>query len=126
MWKIKISDRKKVVGLIESGNWARYETVRGKGSAASCIICGRKPSIVEKGYYDGTRVFTICCPHCCNKHFRDPDETGIDISVCARKIYASIRDWNKVNRNVDALVAQAYSDGWNSGYQHAMDDQGLE
>lgn len=29
-------------------------------------------------------------------------------------------------RNIDKLVAQAYRDGWNSGYQHAMDDQGLE
>lgn len=27
---------------------------------------------------------------------------------------------------IDKLVAQAYRDGWNSGYQHAMDDQGLE
>jgi len=112
--------------MIESGNYARYETVRGKGSAANCIICGRKPQILEKIFYDGGHVFIICCPYCCNKHFRDKRETGVDITVCSETLYHGIRDWNKVNRNVDDLVAKAYSDGWNSGYQHAMDDQGLE
>ena len=35
-------------------------------------------------------------------------------------------DDNDDKNKIDKLVAQAYRDGWNSGYQHAMDDQGLE
>lgn len=77
--------------------WARTERVRGKGAALACMFCGRHPNITERCYSDGTISFTVNCPHCWNKHFRDPRETGIDITVCARNIYAAIKDWNKIN-----------------------------
>ena len=35
-------------------------------------------------------------------------------------------DAHNDKHKIDKMVAQAYRDGWNSGYQHAMDDQGLE
>ena len=79
------------------GNWARHETVRGKRSAANCMMCGNRPSILEKGYYDGTVTFSITCPRCWNRHFKDKRETGVDITVVAENVYAAIRDWNKVN-----------------------------
>lgn len=77
--------------------WARTERVRGKGSALACMFCGRHPNITERCYSDGTISFTVCCPHCWNKHFRDHRETGIDITVCSNNIYSAIRDWNLVN-----------------------------
>lgn len=80
-----------------NGNWARHETVRGKGAAANCMLCGRKPYILEKGFYDGSHNFTVCCPHCWNKHFKDKRETGVSITVIAENVYDAIRDWNKVN-----------------------------
>lgn len=49
-------------------------------------------------------------------------QEAIDMGIEALKKY----DDNDDKRNIDKLVAQAYRDGWNSGYQHAMDDQGLE
>ena len=80
-----------------TGNWARTEHVRGKGSAANCMLCGRKPHILEKGFYDGSHSFTVCCPHCWNKHFNDKRETGVSITVVAENVYSAIRDWNKIN-----------------------------
>lgn len=80
-----------------NGNWARTEHVRGKGSAANCMLCGGKPHILEKGFYDGSHSFTVCCPHCWNKHFKDKRETGISITVVAENVYDAIRDWNKIN-----------------------------
>lgn len=80
-----------------NGNWARTEHIRGKGSAANCMLCGRKPHILEKGFYDASHSFTVCCPHCWNKHFKDKRETGVSITVVAENVYAAIRDWNKIN-----------------------------
>jgi hypothetical protein len=80
-----------------NGNWARTEHVRGKGSAANCMICGNKPHILEKGYCDGSHSFYICCPGCYNRHFKDKRKTGVDITVVAENVYAAIRDWNKIN-----------------------------
>lgn len=80
-----------------NGNWARTEHVRGKGSAANCMLCGSKPHILEKGFYDGSHSFTVCCHHCWNKHFKDKRETGISITVVAENVYDAIRDWNKIN-----------------------------
>lgn len=83
-----------------TGNWARTEHVRGKGSAANCMLCGRKPHILEKGFYDGSHSFTVCCPHCWNKRFKDKRETGVSITVVAEDVYSAIRDWNKINTRV--------------------------
>ena len=80
-----------------NGNWARTEHVRGKGSAVNCMLCGNKPHILEKGFYDGSHSFTVCCPHCWNKHFKDKRETGVSITVVAENVYDAIRDWNKIN-----------------------------
>ena len=80
-----------------NGNWARTEHIRGKGSAANCMLCGRKPYILEKGYCDGSHCFYICCPHCWNKHFEDKRKTGVDITVVAENVYDAISDWNKIN-----------------------------
>ena len=78
-------------------SWARYETVRGKGSAVNCMICGGRPGITEKGFVDGTISFTITCARCWNRYFKDPNVTGISITVCSRNVYEAIRDWNRVN-----------------------------
>ena len=90
--------------------WARSETVRGKGSAANCMFCGKKPYILEKGYCDGSHSFSICCPGCYNKHFKDKRETGVSITVVAENVYDAIRDWNKVNG------------AFYRGYRQALDD----
>lgn len=90
--------------------WARTERVRGKGAALACMFCGRRPNITERCYSDGTITFLVCCPHCYNKHLRDPHETEIDISVCARNIYAAIKDWNTING------------AYRRGYRKALND----
>lgn len=90
-----------------TGNWARNETVRGKGSAVECMFCGRKPHILEKGYFDGSHYFSVCCPGCCNRHFKDKRETGIYITVVAENVYSAIRDWNKINsRPIIAFICK--------------------
>ena len=91
-----------------SGNWARYETVRGKGSAANCMMCGKRPSILEKGFMDGTVQFSVTCPGCWNKHFKDKRETGISITVVAENVYDAIRDWNRVNGHMSVIPRIAF------------------
>lgn len=80
-----------------TGNWARTETVRGNGAAVKCMFCGRKPHILEKGYFDGSHIFSVNCPACWNRQFKDKRETGVNITVSAENVYAAIRDWNKIN-----------------------------